>query len=65
MKVKAGYRPMDWNGKEGTDIWALSRKYVTVELLRPELVREAESAAGRPLIERLNEEILGMESPPA
>ena len=58
-KVNAGYRPMDWNGKEGTDIWALSRKYVTVELLRPELVREAETAASRPLIERLNEAILG------
>ena len=64
-KVNAGYRPMDWNGKEGTDIWALSRKYVTVELLRPELVREAETAAGRPLIDRLNEAILGADSPPA
>ena len=64
-KVNAGYRPMDWNGKEGTDIWALSRKYVTVELLRPELVREPESASGRPLIERLNEAILGADSPPA
>ncbi len=63
--VKAGYRPMDWNDKEGTDIWALSRRYVTVELLRPELVREPESGAGRPLIERLNETILGRESPPA
>ena len=64
-KVNAGYRPMDWNGKEGTDIWALSRKYVTVELLRPELVREPESASGRPLVERLNEAILGADSPPA
>ena len=65
MKVKAGYRPMDWNGKEGTDIWALSRKYVTVELLRPELVREAETTAGRSLVERLNEAMLRADSPPA
>ena len=62
--VNAGYRPMDWRGKEGTDIWALSQKYVTVELLRPELVREAESAASRPLIERLNQAVRGMELPP-
>ena len=65
MKVKAGYRPMDWNGKEGTDIWALSRKYVTVELLRPELVREAETTAGRSLVDRLNAEILAMDLPSA
>ena len=56
---------MDWRGKEGTDIWALSQKYVTVELLRPELVREAETAASRPLIDRLNGAVLGMEAPPA
>lgn len=56
--VKAGYSPMEWNGKEGTDIWALSRKYVTVALLRPELVHESESPASQALTERLSQAIL-------
>ena len=60
INLRAGYLPMDWNAKEGTDIWALSQNYVTVALLRPELVHETESPAGRSLIERLNRAILSV-----